>query len=318
VSWFGTTGDGTAAHDDTLDDVAVAWGASTVVALLGDTAEPPPLGLKAAVLDRVRGRVPAIGTRQVDPVTLYSARVRALRALLDDLRPGDWARCVSPYDWSVHAVVAHLLVIERYTATRFGIDAPDVDGLDGRADHHLTIGAATIADELGREPEVTAAAWAVAARRIVDLVTAPDVRPDRPVRIHGWSFSLSSALVTRSLELWTHADDIRRAIGRPTERPPAEQLRTISAFSVRGLPFLVQLRFPGAQVVPVRVVLTGDGGGTYDIGGDGEPVALLALDTADFCRLVAQRATPRGLDIVREGDRRVIASLLDSAPLVTI
>ncbi len=260
----------------------------------------------------------AYRTRQVDPVMLYGARVRAMRALLDDLRPADWGRRVSPYEWSVHALVAHLLVIERYTATRLGIDAPDVDGLDGRSDHHLTIGAATIVDELGREPEVTAAAWAVAARRIVDLVTVPEARPDRPVRLHGWSFSLSSALVTRSLELWTHADDIRRAVGRPTERPPAEQLRTISAFSVRGLPFLVQLRFPGAQVVPVRVVLTGDGGGTYDIGGEGDPVALVALDTADFCRLVAQRAAPRDLEIVREGDRRVIASLLDSAPLVTI
>jgi uncharacterized protein (TIGR03083 family) len=302
--------------------VAAGWGVTTVVALLGDTAEPPPLGLKPAILDRVRGRSPAAGLAQLTPVALYGARVRSMRALLDDLRPADWGRPAHPYDaqphdWSVHALVAHLLVIERYTATRLGIDAPDVDGLDGSAEHHLAIGAATIAEEQAREPEVTAAAWAVAARRIVDLVSAPGTRPDQPVCLHGWSFSLSSALVARSLELWTHADDIRRATGRPLERPPAEQLRTMSASSVRGLPFMVQLRFPGAQVVPVRVVLTGDGGGTYDVGGDGEPVALLALDAADFCRLVARRAAPREVDVTREGDLRVVASLLESASLFT-
>ena len=158
---------------------------------------------------------------------------------------------------------------------------------------------------------------------VLSLVLASEEGPEqplhrRPVRLHGWSFSLSSALVARSLELWAHADDVRRAVGRPTERPPAEQLRALSAFSVRALPFLVQLRFPGAQVVPVRVVLTGEGGGTYDIGGDGDQVALLALDTADFCRLVAQRATPRDIEVMREGDQPVIASLLDSASLFTI
>jgi uncharacterized protein (TIGR03083 family) len=318
VSWFGESGDGSGPTGETLDEVAAGWRATAVVALLGDTAEPPPLGLKPAILDRVRGRSPATGLVQLTPAALYGARVRSMRALLDDLRPADWTRRAHPYDWSVHALVAHLLVIERYTATRLGIDAPDVDGLDGCTDHHLAVGGATIVEELAREPEVTAAAWAVAARRILDLVSVPGARSDRPVRLHGWSFSLSSALVARSLELWTHADDIRRATGRPIERPPAEQLRTMSASSVRGLPFLVQLRFPGAQVVPVRVVLTGDGGGTYDIGGDGDPVAVVALDAADFCRVVARRVEPREIAVVREGDQRVIASLLDSASLLTV
>lgn len=306
-------------HDDDpmVDDVAEEWGVASVVALLADSAASPPAGLRAAVLDRAVRHARPVPVA-LDPVDLYTLRVRSLRRLLDSLRHTDWLAPVDPYDWTVHGLVAHLLVIERYTATQFGIDTPEVDGVDGLDDDHLTLGAATIAEEVRREPEVTAAAWAVAARRMVDLLATDAYRPDRRARLHGWPFSQSSALVARAFELWTHADDIRRALGRPLEVPSAAELRTMSSFSVRGLPFLVQLRFPGAQVVPVRVVLTGAGGGTFDIGGDGDRVALLAADVVDYCRVVARRLAPNRLDAVREGDRRVLETLLDAASLFAV
>lgn len=303
--------------DPVLDDHAAEWGVEPVLALLGDAGEPPPAALRAGVVGRARA-VRRQLAEPVEPTALYASRVRDLRRLLESLSVRDWTRRAHPYEWTVHGLVAHLLVIERYTATQFGIDTPDVDGVDGLDDTHLELGATTIAHELERDPEVTAAAWAVAARRVVDLVGSDAYRPDRPARLHGWPFSQSSALVARAFELWTHADDIRRAVGRDPMPPAAGELRTMSSFSVQGLPFLVQLHHPGAQVVPVRVVLTGSGGGTYDIGGEGEPVARLAVDVIDYCRVVAGRLEPSQLEAERAGDRHVLDALLAAASLFAV
>ncbi len=68
----------------------------------------------------------------------------------------------------------------------------------------------------------------------------------------------------------------------------------------------------------MRVVLTGSGGGTYDIGGEGEPVARLAVDVIDYCRVVAGRLEPSQLEAERAGDRHVLDALLAAASLFAV
>jgi hypothetical protein len=125
-------------------------------------------------------------------------------------------------------------------------------------------------------------------------------------------------LVARAFELWIHTDDVRRAIGRAPQRTPAAELRAMSSFSVVGRPYLVQLQHPNAQVVPVRIVLTGPGGGTYDIGGPGAPVATAALDVVEYCRLIAGRLDLGSVSVMREGDRSVIDLLLGARPAFAV
>lgn len=304
--------------DPCLDDVAAEWGVESVLATLDhDHAAVPPRGLRTMLVDRAQMRPRGPGDA-IDPVELYHRRATALRGLLGSLAPYDWGRRAEPYDWTIHGLVAHLLVIERYTARRLGLETPPVDGDDdhhtGR-DDHLALGADTIRRELHREPEVTATAWAVAARRVSDHVRSDAYQPARPTVLHGWQFSQASALVARAFELWIHTDDIRRAIGRAPQRTPVEELRAMSGSSIASLPYLVQLQHPTAQMVPVRMVLTGPGGGTYDIGGPGIPVATAALDVLEYCRLVAGRLDLRSVSVMREGDESVIDLLLGARPV---
>jgi hypothetical protein len=75
--------------------------------------------------------------------------------------------------------------------------------------------------------------------------------------------------------------------------------------------------------VNLRLVLTGPGGGTWDvvIGGDAaEPVAIgIVTDVVDFCRLAANRLDPADLDMqVTTGDRGRAAGVLAAASALAL
>jgi hypothetical protein len=66
----------------------------------------------------------------------------------------------------------------------------------------------------------------------------------------------------------------------------------------------------------VHLVLTGPGGGTWDIPiGHGSPAACVGIvtDAVGFCWLVANRATPDRLDLHITGDRDRAAMVLAAA-----
>jgi len=69
--------------------------------------------------------------------------------------------------------------------------------------------------------------------------------------------------VVRAFELWVHENDIRRAVGLPPSVPDAPVLRLMSDLAARLLPYAARtgLREP----VDVHLVLTGPGGGTWDV-----------------------------------------------------
>jgi len=64
---------------------------------------------------------------------------------------------------------------------------------------------------------------------------------------------------------------------------------------------------------PTRIVLTGPGGGSFDIGEPGEPTVVLASDVLDYCRVAARRIEPDALDMTVEGDGTVVPALLEAA-----
>ncbi len=150
--------------------------------------------------------------------------------------------------------------------------------------------------------------------------------PSRPTPLHAWPFDASTALVARAFEIWTHADDIRRATGRPLDVPPPSELRTMSSLSVGGLPALVALA--GVAMEPVRVVLTGPGGGTFDLGPGGSraphdadgvsATRLVVADVVDYCRVVARRIDPADLPGHRDRDDEFVDALLRAASAIAV
>jgi len=319
MSILGGNGEG-----ERIDDLADEPGVPEVLAALAETAaEAPPPSLRDRLVAEIGGR-PRAGVEPASAPDLFRSRVAVLRQLLGELAGDDWSADVAPYRWTTHRLVAHLALIEEYTARQLGLTgAAPVPPGDPSTGDHLALGGDEAEVLAAGPPEVTVARWWAAASAIADHVGSPAFDPSAPVPLHQWPFDAATALVARSFELWTHGDDIRRAVGRPLEEVPAPELRTMSSTSVEGLPLLLALQpvaetQPPVVLTPTRVVLTGPGGGTFDLGGPGPQANLLVADVVDYCRVVSRRLDPEALVATREGDPRLLASLLVAAQAIAM
>ncbi len=313
--------------DDRIDDLVGDLGepgvAEVLAALAETTAVAPPPALRGRLVAEIARR-PRGGVEPASAPDLYRSRVAVLRQLLAELDGADWSATVAPYGWTTQRLVAHLAVIEEYTARQLGLtgEAPLPPGEPSSGDH-LALGADRADGLAAGPPEAAVARWWTAASLIAEHVGAASFDPVAPVPLHQWPFDAATALVARSFELWTHGDDIRRATGRSLEEVPAGELRTMSSTSVAGLPLLLALQPPpDAQppvvLTPTRVVLTGPGGGTFDLGGPGPQANLLVADVVDYCRVVSRRLSPDDLASTREGDERLLSSLLAASQAIAM
>lgn len=324
MSSAGGHGDSGPIDGEQIDGLAGEPGVAEVLAALAEaTAVTPPPALRDRLVAEIARR-PRAGVEPAAAPDLYRSRVAVLHRLLGELNGDDWSAPVAPYGWTTHRLVAHLAVIEAYTARQLGLtdEAPLPPGDPSTADH-LGLGAAEADALAAGPPEATVGRWWAAANLIADHVGSAAFDPAAPVALHRWPLDAATALVARSFELWTHGDDVRRATGRPLEEVPAGELRTMSATSVQGLPLLLALQAPPAGeppavLTPTRVVLTGPGGGTFELGGPGPQVNLLVADVVDYCRLVSRRLGPDELVSTREGDERLLTSLLVAAQAIAL
>lgn len=283
----------------------------TVAALDANLLMSPPVALAGRILDEANARPPVL-PEPSSSLDLLAHQIDALGNLLDHLEPVDWDRPAHPYDWDVRGLVAHLLVIEQYIAGVLGLEA---DGPVGNS--HLQMGAEQIAASVDEPPAAVAHAWRDRAERTVEAMrSGQGPAPDTEVGFHEWTFSVNGLLIVRAFETWTHADDIRRATGRPLWTPVPSDLRTMSAFSVSTLPFLLAGVAPEA-LHNARLVLTGEGGGTFNLGdqaADSRSRQLtLVTDVVDYCHRVAGRVDPEDLDFTAEGDLDLARQLLGVA-----
>jgi hypothetical protein len=128
--------------------------------------------------------------------------------------------------------------------------------------------------------------------------------------------TLDALLLVRTFELWTHENDIQRAVGWEPSAPDASTLRLMTDLGARLLPYAAA-RAGLAEPVQLRLVLTGPGGGTWDVtlGPDTPSPAAVSIvaDAVGFCRLVANRIRPGDLDLHVIGDSRHVAPVLAAA-----
>ena len=134
---------------------------------------------------------------------------------------------------------------------------------------------------------------------------------------------LSDLLVVRAFELWVHDNDIRCAVGLPSSVPDPPVLRMMSDLAARMLPYAAARM--GLHPVDVHLVLTGPGGGTWDVaigrgaGGDpGQEGIAIVANAVGFCRLAANRVTPAELGPHITGDEGRAVSVLAAASTLAL
>jgi len=280
--------------------------------------DPPvlPAGLRERVLAaslraRDAGR-PVPDAPEIPAAEAFSRAASAFYATLCFLGDDDW-RIPVLRDLDVQGLVGHLIGVEHDVHRALEGD-PEVAG----ASHVESTQAAAVRQD-GRPPDQTRADWRRAADRTLDLVRSAD--PGAGVAIHGLRLPLGAFLVVRAFELWTHENDIRQAAGWAASVPDPSTLRLMTDLAAALLPHAAaRVGLPGP--LDVHLVLTGPGGGTWDVTVGSSVLAPAAVsivtDAVGYCRLVANRVTPADLDVHVTGDPRRAAEVLAAATTLAL
>jgi uncharacterized protein (TIGR03083 family) len=219
----------------------------------------------------------------------------------------------------VQELVGHLTGVEHDTHRALAGDPAVADA------EHVESTQGSAVRQAGRSPAQTLDEWRRAADHTLELVGAPngdqtaDSCADR-IAVHGIRLPLDDLLVVRAFELWVHDNDIRRAVGRPPSVPDPPVLRLMSDLAARMLPYAAARM--GLPPVDVHLVLTGAGGGTWDVtigqeAADRESLAIVT-DAVGFCRLAANRVTPAELGPHITGDEGRAVSVLAAATTLAL
>jgi len=283
-----------------------------------------PTGLRERVmassrLAREAGR-PVPDVPEISGAEAFGRAADALYQLLCALSDDDW-KTPALRGLDVQGLVGHLTGVEEDTHRALAGDPAVADA------GHVESTQGSAVRQAGRSPALTRDEWRRAADCTRDLVSADDggQAANGGIAVHGMRLPLRDLLVVRAFELWVHDNDIRRAVGRPPTVPDPPVLRLMSDLAARMLPYAAA-RTGLPEPVDVHLVLTGPGGGTWDVavgpgeGGPGEGGQDVAIvtDAVGFCRLAANRATPADLDLHVTGDPGRAADVLAAASTLAL
>jgi uncharacterized protein (TIGR03083 family) len=287
-------------------DVDEAW------AVLGDAAsETPPARLRAAVV------AAALAARPAGPsAPAFSSASAALRSMADF---GDVLRHVGDSnladpalgDLDVRGLIGHVIGADRYLGATLGVLPVRSSATTPETDHRAMT-----------QPDIDAAAglsadrlverWTAVAGTVSEALHSIGERElDRPARYNVVVGTLNEVLVTRTFELWTHAEDLRRALDLPVPAPDAERVSVMTATAARLVPIGVAQIAAPVPGTSIRLSLTGPGGGTWShtfgstgaAAGESLPSVTVVADAVDFCRMMARRLEPEALPCEVIGDR---------------
>lgn len=281
---------------------------------------PPSPGLPAGLRKRVLAaslRARAAGRPEpaaplIPAAEAFRRTVDALDSLLGLLSEDDWAR-VALRGLTVQGLVGHLTGVEE-DMHRCLAGEPAVADAD-----HVASTQAAADRQAGLSPAATRAGWRQAADRTLSLAAAATDPGERA--LHGMRLPLDALLIARAFEVWTHDADIRQAAGLPPTAPDPATLQLMTGLAAAALPFGAS-RTGLAERIGVHLVLTGPGGGTWDVTigaghADPAPVRVVA-DAVSFCRLVASRLTPEALGADVTGRGSQAASVLAAAAALAL
>jgi uncharacterized protein (TIGR03083 family) len=284
-----------------------------------------PMGLRERVMAAsLRARVvgqPVPAVPEISGSEAFGRAADAFYQLLRGLSEGDWTT-PALRGLDVQGLVGHLTGVEEDTHRALAGDPVVADA------GHIESTQGPAVRQAGRSPALTRAEWRRAADRTLELVRAAEGEPRAGgsaaddcagrLAMHGMRLPLDDLLVVRAFELWVHDNDIRRAVGRPPSVPDAPVLRLMSDLAARMLPYAAART--GLPAADVHLVLTGPGGGTWDVAlgqGGGQDVAIIT-DAVGFCLLAANRVTAGELDLHVTGDSGRAAGVLTAASTLAL
>ncbi len=286
-----------------------------------------PMGLRervmaASLLARAVGQ-PAPAVPDISADEAFARAADAFYELLRTLSEQGW-KTGALRGLDVQGLVGHLIGVEHDTHRALAGDPAVADA------EHVASTQDSAVRQAGRSPALTRDEWRRAAEITLELARAAngDVAAggcaDR-IAVHGIRLPLGDLLVVRAFELWVHDNDIRRAVGLAPSLPDPPVLRLMSDLAARMLPYAAARM--DLRPVDVHLVLTGPGGGTWDVaigqgsGGQADPgqdgVAIVT-DAAGFCRLAANRVTAAELNPYVTGDESRAAGVLTAASTLAL
>jgi uncharacterized protein (TIGR03083 family) len=288
-------------HDDTNDEI---------LGLLAETISLiPPLDLGGAIVaaaTALRPRGQAVeslgGGHPADPVAAFAQTVDEFTAVLSQ---ADGGAVVEPYGWSVTQLVAHVLDVDRYFGRQLGLWEHDID--PALEDNHLAMTEAAVRAAVRADFAETVAAWHdVSSSLRAHLASLDDEHLRRRIKFHMLDARISSMLVARVFEVWTHTEDLSRTLRRDPPELDAARMHLMTRTAVRAIPLGMLLGSIDGGANTARIVLTGRGGGVWNqalqVGAEAtEPSVTIVADALEFCRMAAQRIAPTDLDIEVEG-----------------
>jgi uncharacterized protein (TIGR03083 family) len=257
--------------------------------------------LQRAVAVRAPGR-PAAAPGPSTPRQAFVAAAEQLAATLRLLTPEEWRTPAHAEIGTVRDVVVHLYGVERVALD--WITAPlDVEPVESE---HLSATRWAVDELADTLPAANVDRRFVAALEVA--AAAAVAEPGRTILAHDLPTDVDGLLVLRAFELWAHLEDVCRATGRPQPVVDEPRLTLMSQRLMGALPLAVAWRQTTVPMRSVRFVLTGPGGGCYDVdllgagvGGPDDEVTIVA-DTTDVCRVASRRLDAVDLEAVVEGD----------------
>jgi uncharacterized protein (TIGR03083 family) len=226
----------------------------------------------------------------------FARAVDDIRNTITLINADDWDR-PAVNGLSVGELVGHLIGTQLSMAAELGLGSATSSSTD-----HIESTRTAIAAGAASTPAAAAAEFGRVSAVLTDHLLQLDASGlAAPSRFGTIDAEISFLLVVRVFELWTHDNDLRRAVGLARVEPDDDRLWMMT----RTVMPVVE-RIGGDRL---RIVLTGPGGGVWPASCD--EVAEIALEALAFCRRVANRVSLDDLDVDVSGDVTAATALLD-------
>lgn len=234
--------------------------------------------------------------------------------LLRELDPEDWTKPTDLPGWNVRYIAAHMAHLESDLAgnPQTPVDVPEAPHIKSPMGIFTESGPLARAD--WSTDQIIDEFASSAAKRHEALVAMMPLDPKAPgdgiARLAGWNWE--TLLGNRVFDLWTHQQDIRRAVNRPgglAGPGGAHGLRHLG----RSLPFVLGKKVGAPAGTSVVLEITGEHPATLAaaVGDDGratpvdppsDPTARIGMDFETFMILASGRRSPDQVTTTVAGD----------------
>ncbi len=259
------------------------------------------------------------GGRKANPAEAF---VQTVGEFVAELTTADGGAIVEPYGWSVTQLVAHLVEVDLYLGRQLGLWEHEID--ESVEADHLALTEGAVRASVRADFAETVARWQQVSGELCAHIAGLDVEAmRRRIKFHMLDTRISTVLVVRTFEVWTHIEDLCRAMRRGAPPLDAARLHLMTDVAVAAIPLGMILGKIDDGGHTARIVLTGRGGGVWNqslrLGAEaGEPSVTIVADAVEFCRLAARRIAPTDLTADVEGSMDLAIDVLRGASVFAV